>query len=515
MASLDLVVFAGYMLLLVGVGVYFSYQRKGLQSYLLADQNVHWIVMAVSVLAALFSGITYLAAPAEAFFFDLSYLWVMAATVIATPITALLFLPFFRTLNVYTAYEYLEKRFDRRLRRVGSALFIARISGYLGLVISAPALVIVEVTGWDFVTSVLLTGVAATLYTSLGGMKAVIWTDSLQFLVLCGGIVLLLGFAVAAVPGGLPVIWEWAAAHGKTRLVHLDFDPTVRLTVWAGLLGGAANQLVQMVTDQIAVQRYLTTATLREAQRGLWLKMGLAIPLTSLFFLTGTVLYGYYGALPERTPAFANAAQVPGLAPPAGPLMGPGLKNDSLLPYFVVHDLPSPLPGLLLAAVFGATMAVVSAGINALATALLMDFLTPADASKAPETRQLRRARVLTVGFGVLATVLALLVGKMGTLIEASAKIFGLFGGPLLGIFFLGILSRRANGSGSLLGAVGGAIVGGLVAFSEELFAYPISFLWVTFAATLVTFVFGWVASWLFAVPGPHIEKLVYRRSFF
>jgi sodium-coupled monocarboxylate transporter 8/12 len=514
LSALDVGVFAGYMLVLVGVGVYFTRQQKGLKSYLLADQNVHWIIVAVSVLAALFSGITYLGAPAESFFYDLTFLWVVASFFIATPITTLLFLPFFRGLNLYTAYEYLERRFDVRLRWIASGLFITRVSCYLGLAISAPALAIMEITGWNFSTSVLLTGMAATLYTTLGGMKAVIWTDSIQFLVLCGGVLLILGFAIAGVPGGLPAVWHLSATDGKTRLLHLDASPTVRLTLWGALLGGTCNNLVQMVTDQIAVQRYLTSKSLQESQRALWFKLWVTLPLVALFYLTGTTLYGFYKAHPYEVPAFANARLVPDLAQPADVPTAKPLKNDQLLPYFVVHQLPAPLPGLLIAAVFGATMAVVSAGINALATAALMDFRGLGHRKEESERRQFFRARVLTVFFGLLATVLALVVGQLGTLLEATNTIMGLFGGPLLGIFFLGALSRRANGSGALVGALGGATAGGLVAFSRQLFAFPISFMWISFSAASVTILLGLAASLLFAAPGRTQQALVYGSGY-
>jgi sodium-coupled monocarboxylate transporter 8/12 len=499
------------MLVLVGVGVWFARQQKGLKSYLLADQNVHWSIVAVSVLAALFSGITYLGAPAEAFFYDLTYLWVVASFFIATPITTLVFLPFFRNLNLYTAYEYLERRFDIRLRWVASGLFITRIFFYLALVISAPAMAIMEITGWEYWVSVLLTGLAATLYTSLGGMKAVIWTDSLQFIVLCGGIVLIVAFAIAGVPGGFPAVWHLATEDQKTCLVHLELNPAVRMTVWAALLGGCCSNLVQMVTDQIAVQRYLTARSLQESQRALWFKLWVTLPLVGLFYLTGTVLYGYYKARPERVPAFANAQLVPDLAQPANFPAQEGLKNDRLLPYFVVHELPSPVPGLLIAAVLGATIAVVSAGVNSLATAALKDFRQTLGGAGDSELRQFWMARWLTLLFGVLATLLALVIGRLGTLLQATNTIMGLFGGPLLGVFLLGVLSRRANGSGALVGALAGALAGSLVAFSEKLFAYPISFMWIAFSATAVTLILGLFASWFFAMPAPAAQALVYR----
>jgi sodium-coupled monocarboxylate transporter 8/12 len=370
-----------------------------------------------------------------------------------------------------------------------------------------------EITGWPLWLSVSLTGLAATVYTTLGGMKAVIWTDSLQFLVLCGGIVLIFGFAIAAVPGGLPTAWQLAAEQGRTRLVNLDLDPRVRVTVWGALLGGTCHNLVQMVTDQISVQRYLTAKSLAECQRALWFKLWVTFPLVALFYLTGTVLFSYYQAYPEREPVLGPGDHVVArseCSPDQPPQPLGGGRRDRLLPFFVVRELPSPLPGLLIAAVFGATMAVVSAGINALATATLMDFRREQGEAAASEQRQFQRARALTVVFGVLATVLALFIGRLGTLVEATVSIMGVFGGPLLGIFFLGVGARRANGSGALVGALGGAVVGVLVAFSKQLLPWTISFLWTAFASAGVTFVLGWLASLLFAAPSRTAQQLVF-----
>jgi sodium-coupled monocarboxylate transporter 8/12 len=494
LSSLDLGVFLFYMLLLVGVGVYFTRQQKGLKSYLLADQNVHWIIVAVSVLAALFSGITYLGAPAETYAHDLTYVWALASFFLATPITTLLFLPFFRNLNLYTAYEYLDCRFDRRLHIIVSLLYITRICGHLGLVVYAPALAIMAITGWPLWLSITCTGLAATLYTTLGGMKAVIWTDTLQFVILCGGIVLVLGFAVAAVPGGVPAVWRLASAGGRTNYLPLTFDPTVRMTVWNALLGGASINLIQMVTDQISVQRYLTAPSLRDAQRALWMKLGATLPLLLVFCLTGTALYAHHAAFPD--------------------LPAPE-KADQILPYFVVHHLPAPLPGLLIAAIFGATMAVASAGINALATTVLVDFGRIVHAEGQSEQWRVRLARGLTVVFGVLVTLLGLALGHTGnTLIESIFLIQGLFGGPSLGIFFLGVLSRRANGSGALIGAGVGALAGALIGFSKPLFNYPIAPLWIAFAAAFVTYLAGWSASLLFPVPEPAQQALVYGSGY-
>ena len=260
----DIATFITYTMILLGVGLYFTRKQKTLKTFLVANQSVPWFIVGISVLAALFSGVTYLGAPAEAFFHDLTYTWGILAMFIATPITAMIFVPLFRKSQIYTAYEYLEQRFDVRLRYIASGMFILRVTFYLAVVIYAPSLAVMEVTGWPLWLAVLLIASCATIYTCFGGMQAVIWTDTVQFLVLCGGIVVILCFAASKVPGGLTAAWHVAAADGKTGFFHFSLDPRVRVTVWGCLLGGATSTLVQLVTDQMAVQRYLTAPSLSE-----------------------------------------------------------------------------------------------------------------------------------------------------------------------------------------------------------------------------------------------------------
>jgi len=481
----DVIVFGAYMLFSIGVGVRFAKGQNDLKTYLLAGQEMHWALVAISVLAALFSGITYLGAPGEAYSNNLVYTWTLVAFFISTPITTLLFLPFFYNLNLYTAYEYLERRFDLRIRLISSGLFIARVTLWLSLAIYAPSLVIAEMTGWPLALSVILTGLATTFYTTLGGMKAVVWTDTLQFFVLFGGILVVAGTALWHLPGGLSGAWDIAAAGGRTRMVDFSLDPTVRVTVWAALLGGAAGGLVQMVTDQVSVQRYLTATSLQASQRSLWFKLILTVPLVGVFYVTGTLLYAFY----EMNPALRDTIT----------------KPDRVLPHFVVHQLPSPIPGLLVAAIFAATMSTVSAGINSLTTATLVDFRHRLVGLAAGERQRVREAKLWTVGFGALTTCVALVIGQLGTLIETSNKIGGLLGGPLLGIFFLGVLSRRANGPGALIGAAFGTAA--VVMASRG----PVSFLWYALIGATVTFAVGWAASLAFAPPEADQQAFVFR----
>jgi sodium-coupled monocarboxylate transporter 8/12 len=242
----------------------------------------------------------------------------------------------------------------------------------------------------------------------------------------------------------------------------------------------------------MAVQRYLTAPSLKDCQRALWLKLWISLPLLSLFYICGTVLYSYYRVTPVSVPTLQDAHLVPALVQPSPPTTP--IPNDRILPYFVMHVLPSPLRGLLIAALFGATIGTVSAGIHSLATAALIDF---GGKRKEGGGESILRVRLLILAFGTVATMLALLVvPRLGTIVQAVVTIIGVFGGPLLGVFMLGALSRRATGNGALIGAVVGAAAGALVMISPRWPGYGISFLWIAFVATVVTYIVGLLASY-------------------
>jgi len=468
-----------YLTVSVALGLMFGGKQKDLKTYLLAGHQMHWAMIAISVLAALFSGISFLGAPAETYSNNLVYLWVIVAYVVATPLTTVIFLPFFFRLNFYTAYEYLEHRFDLRIRRLSSASFLFRVCLWLGLALYAPSLVISEMMGVPLWISVIITGAATLLYTTVGGMRAVIATDVMQFGVLLFGIIAIFVVALQRIPGGMEGAWEIAEAGGRTQFINWDLSPSTRMTIWGALIGGIFINLVGLITDQVSVQRYLTAASLKEAQRALWFKLILILPLVGIFYLTGLVLYAFYQTHPEI----------------AATLISP----DRLLPNFVSRQLGSPLPGLMVAAILAATMSTVSSGINSLTTATLMDFLyarSKQSGNANVEHSRVRIARIWTVAYGVIVTLLALVVSQLGSFIEASAKISGFFGGPLLGIFFLGVFSRRANSGGALVGAIAGfAAVVCAGSFTA------ISFMWYALVGCAVTYGVGEVLSRLFAAP--------------
>jgi len=475
---LDYTIFVAYLLGSVLIGVVFVREQQSVRDYFLAGRRMGYITVAVSVLAALFSGISYLGAPAEVYAYGMAFMLFGLSFLIATPVTNLVFLPVFHHARIYTAYQYLEERFSMPVRLLASALFIIRVLLWLALATYAPALALEQVTGLPLWFTILCTGALTTFYTTLGGMKAVIWTDVMQFLVLFGGQVVILFIAVGHVPGG------WAGVYDLGRAAHkfdlsLSFDPNVRVTLWGLLLGGAAINLVQMATDQVSVQRYLTAPTLAVAQRSLWLKLWLLVPVFVVFYATGIVLWAFY--------------QVHGDPLAAGRIT----KADQILPYFVIQELPMGLPGLLTAAIYAASMSTTSAGINALTTATLVDFHQRfwRRSANAEEIR-LGLARWLTLGYGVLVIALAFVVDKLGPLLEASNKAIGLVGGPLLGLFFLGTVVKRAHSFGAVAGWLAGVAVLIPVCFKTQT-----SFLWYGVVGCGVTVSVGVLVSLFLSPP--------------
>lgn len=470
LAPLDYAVLIIYVTASVALGVWFVKEQRTVKDYFLAGQSMNWFVVAISVIAALFSGISYLGAPTEVFNYDLTYAVTILSFFIATPIITLVFLPRFYRANFYSAYEYLERRFDLQVRTWSSAMFIIRVVFYLALAIYAPALALASVTGLPLWLSIAVIGLLTTVYTTLGGMKAVIWTDVMQFFVLFLGQLAIGWIAMSHIPGGLAGTWDIAAAAGKLNWANFDWSLTVRCTFWGALLGGLFNNLVQMGTDQISVQRYLTAKSKAEAAKSLWFKLIVTLPVVIIFYLMGAILFAFYQTYPDRLPDLA--------------------QKDRILPYFVVNELPRGLPGLLVAAIFAATMSTVSSGINALSTASIVDFYQRSMGRTPEPDRLLRISKWLTGLYGVLATAVAFLMPLLGTLIEATNKIMGMLGGPLLGVFLLGMLTKRATSQGALLGAFFGSLLLAFVVFQTK-----VSFLWYALIGCVATFVLGYLFS--------------------
>jgi len=438
--TLNYLVLGAYLLALVGMGFYLSRRERTTDDFFRAGRRIPWWASGLSIYGTQLSAITFMAIPAKTFATDWRYFIGNLAIVMVAPFIVRLFLPFYRRLDVTTAYEYLERRFNLPTRLLASAMFMLFQFGRIGIVLLLPSLALAMATGMSVTTCIVAMGVLCILYTALGGIEAVVWTDVLQVVVLLGGAILCLVLIPFGVAGGWNGMNDLAASAGKFRLFDFRFD-LVAPTFWVLLLGGFGGNIISYGTDQTVIQRYLTTRDEAAAARGIWTNAIMCIPGSMLFFGLGSALFAFYKSQPQAlNPTMANP--------------------DAILPWFVVTQLPAGLAGLLIAGVFAASMSSLDSSMNSVATAATTDFyrrLRPGVADRSC----LRLARAVTVVVGVLGVAFALAMARwqIKSLWDQFASFLGLFAGGLGGLFVLAMFTRRAHGLGALCGLVGSGIV--------------------------------------------------------
>ena len=438
--DIDFLVLGAYFLALIGMGLAFFRRSESDADFFLARRKIPWWVAGVSIFGTQLSAITFMAIPATAYQADWVYILGQATIVLLAPVIIYAYLPFFRRLQVTTAYEYLEQRFNVAVRLVGSASFVLLQLGRMGIVIFLPAIALTAVTGMNIYMAILLMGLLSTLYTALGGIEAVIWSDVLQVVVLLGGALLSLVLIAISVDGGLSGIISTASGHGKLRIANLTWSHT-EAALWVVVIGWTFSNLIPYTADQTVVQRYLTTRDERAAARSIWTNALLTIPASLLFFGLGTALFVFYRENAEN--------------------LNPMLPTDAIFPLYIVQELPPGIAGLLIAGIFAASMSSLDSSLNSVAAAIVTDFYRRFKRGTTA-ARRLRLARMLTLMLGAVATAVGLLMAayEFDSLWNAFLEIMGLLGGALAGLFALGIFTRRANAVGTLMGAgVSGIVV--------------------------------------------------------
>ena len=438
-----------YLALLVAMGFYFAGREKSTQDFFLAGGRIPWWAAGLSIFATMLSAITYLAIPARTFATDWVYFPLNCGILLVVPVVAYVYLPFFRRLNVTTAYEYLEQRFDLSIRLFASASFIVYQLGRMGVVVLLPALALSAVTGIDIAICIILMGGLTTLYTALGGIEAVIWTDVVQTVVLLGGAIAAVFIIVSDLPGGFGQLVTEAIAQHKFTWVHMQWDfagdslPVIALSL-------VFLNIVPYTSDQAVIQRYLTTRDEQQAARAIWTNGILAIPASILFFAVGTALFVYFKVHPAA--------------------MAPIEKADQVFPWFVAQRMPAGLAGLVIAGIFAAAMSSLDSGIHSISTAVTTDFLRrfwP----KLSEHTFLKFAQWLTVVLGALGTGTALLMlsFEIKFLWDLFLGIVGLLLGTVGGLFMLGIFTQRPAAQHAWVGILVSIIALGYTKFATDL----------------------------------------------
>ncbi|MCP4191660.1 MAG: sodium/solute symporter [Planctomycetaceae bacterium] len=459
-----------YLLGLVIIGFYFARRESSTNDFFLAGGRVPWWAAGLSIFATMLSAITYLAIPARSYSTNWIFFLVNCGILAIAPVIIVVYLPFFRRLQVTTAYEYLEKRFSLGIRLVGSLSFIIFQFGRMGIVVLLPALALSAVTGINVYVCIIVMGTLSTLYTVLGGIEAVIWTDVLQTVVLLGGALAAIITVILQVDGGLATIWETARANQKLQLINPSWS-LVNDGIIVMILAAIFNNLVSYSTDQAVIQRYLTTKDEEASSRAIWTNALLAIPASALFFFVGTALYVFYQSRPAS--------------------LHPLAKTDQVFAWFIAREMPPGLSGLVIAGIFAAAMSSLDSSIHSVSTAITTDFIRRFRPNLG-ERHFLNIARGLTLILGIVGTITATIMAgqDIQSLWTFFLGLIGLFGGTLCGLFLLGIFTRRTAAIHAWIG-----IVFSIVALTVARFGFELNSLLFAAIGSTTCLLTGWLAA--------------------
>lgn len=477
-----------YLLGILGIGFGFSAGNDSTEEFFRGGQSIPWWCAGLSIFATTLSSITFMSVPAKAYAEDWVFALANLPILLIAPFIVYVIMPVFRRLDITSAYEYLELRFNLACRLFGSIAFVLFQIGRMAIVMFLPALALATVTNFNITTCILLMGVLTVVYCAFGGIKAVIWTDVVQSIVFLVGASITVIYIIMNTDGGVSGMWTIATDDNKLKLANLTWDFTdANAALWVVLIGCIFGNLVSYASDQSTIQRYMTTESEEKAARSIWLNAFVAIPATVLFFSVGTALYVFYVQHPAR--------------------MAPGMQNDAVFPLFISRELPAGLAGLLVASIFAAAQSTISTSMNCISTVIVTDWYERLRSTQPADKTKLALARWLTVIFGGLGTAgaLWLAMSDIKSVWDVFLKILGLAGGALAGLFLLGILTRRANGTGAIIGAVTGV----LALFFVQQYT-SVHFLLYAMVGILSCMSVGYLASLLTPAPGDLTNLTIY-----
>lgn len=426
-------VLAAYFLLMAGMAWHFMRKKKSADDYFRGGGRIPWYVAGMSIFATMLSSVTFLAAPAQYYMSDWRYFPMAIGIFALAPLVIHCYLPFFRRLGVASAYAYLEERFNSAVRLFASGAYVAFMVSRVAIVTLLPALALNAMTGVSIDGCILMCGAATIVYCAFGGFEAVVWSDFVQGIVLVSGALAIFFALVHGTDGGIRGAWASASAHGKTTLVDLRFVATEPV-LWVVLVLAFIESLSSYTSDQCVIQRYMSVKDERSAARSIWFNGVFSALVSALFCAIGTALWAYYRSNPE--------------------MLDPSLpKADSILPFFIVSGLPPAVAGLVVAALFAATVSTLSANLSSAATALTADFVLKFRPGTSPEA-QVRWGRAFTFAAGIVGVAAALVLAHTETrsLFDKFKEFISVLTAGLAGLFFLGVFVRRVGGRAAVAG---------------------------------------------------------------
>lgn len=461
----DLAIIAAYLAAVTWFGARFRTRQRSLQDYFLGGRTAPWWAIALSIVSAETSTLTIIGTPPLAYAGSFVFLQVVFGYLLARIVISAIFLPQYFKGQMFTAYALMEKRFGPRTRRVTSAIFMITRSLAEGVRVFAVSIVISIILRTTGPASILVIIALTLFYTFEGGMTAVIWTDVLQMAMYVAGAAISFFLLLGKIPGGLAHMIDLAGPAGKLRVFDFHWSWTNPYTFWAGVIGGCFLTTASHGTDQLVVQRLLSAGSERESRLALLSSWVVIFIQFTLFLTIGVLLWVYQGGR-----AYGSD------------------ELDRLYPSFIWNSLPIGIAGLAMAAIIAAAMANLSAALNSLASATVADFYQPLTQARFSAQHYLRVSRFSTVVWGAVLAAVGLFAGHWGSVLESGLSIASVTLGILLGVFLLGVLTRRSGEAGAIAGVVSGAAVMLFVRFGTA-----IPFTWYVVIGSAVTFSVGFL----------------------
>jgi SSS family transporter len=442
LAGIDVAIVAFYLLGTILLGMLFARRQRDMRTYFAGDRNVSWWLVLFSIVATETSTVTFLSVPGLAYSQggNLTFLELAFGFIVGRILIAWLLLPQYLSGQLFSAYQVLRERFDARVQRTASAIFLVTRAIADGLRLYLAALLLQAFTGWNSETAVVVIGGATILYTFLGGIQAVMWSDLVQFIVYISGAILAGVVMLSLLPGGWQEYWAAGQQAGKFVLLNSSFDPSEKYTVWTGLIGGAFLTMASHGADQLMVQRYFCSRSVGEARTALILS-GFIVLLQFLLFL----LLGVGLSVLRETGILTGVS---------------GARNDEVFGYFIVGYLPHGLVGIVIAAVLASAMGTLSSSLTSSASAFVADFYRPLR-PQLNELAYLRISKLMTVVWGIVRIAVALGCNwylSDRSVVDQVLSVAGFTTGVILGLFLLGRLQGRVSSFSALTGLVAGLL---------------------------------------------------------
>jgi solute:Na+ symporter, SSS family len=464
----------------IGIGLKFRGKNSSIESYLLGDRNLPWWAILGSIVATETSTATVLSVPGHGFGdTGFKFLQLALGFILGRILVVVFLLPGYFEGKLMSAYEILGVRFGVQTKRVASVLFLVTRNLGDGLRLFLAAMVLKELVDWPLLWSAVAIGVITMLYTYFGGMRSVVWNDCVQFLIYMVGSIAALFVIVAYLPDGWSSFYGFALEKNKLSMLDFEFSLTKPYTLWAGLIGGATLSLGSHGTDQMMVQRYLSSRSQRDAARAILWSGIVVFAQFALFLLIGMLLACFY-ATQEALPA--------------------GIRNDAIFSYFMIHSFPrnTGLIGLMLAAILAAVMSTLSSSLSASASSVVSDLWLPGCRVRPSENRQVWITRLLTVFFGGLQIAIGVWASTFNkSVIDNALTIAGFSSGILLGLFALSVFTKQTNQVSALVGAAIGLSCMSMVQFGLPYWGFTVWFPWLAVIGSSITYLAGLLLSLL------------------